>query len=208
LSSKGEPVGGQWSRGALLPLAACNVGAACDAASRARLLVSNDGQAVSSGDAVRFDPVERPSGVGPDEKWVLVRVNAGTLVALEGDRPIFAAPISPGVHGVSEGPYRTNPGRYRISSKAITADMGGEADRGAWRSREVPWVAYYDGSYALHGAWWHDQFGRPRSRGCVNLSPPDARWLFEWLEPPLPADWYAVVADASERPGTLVVIRR
>ena len=75
-------------------------------------------------------------------------------------------------------------------------------------AREVPWIAYYDRSYALHGEWWHDRLGRPHSLGCINLAPADARWLFEWLEPALPVGWYAVVADAHDHAGTLIVIRR
>jgi hypothetical protein len=51
---------------------------------------------------------------------------------------------------------------------------------------------FFQAHNALHGAYWHDQFGRTKSHGCVNLAPSDARYLFEWLEPKLPAGWTAI----------------
>ena len=119
---------------------------------------------------------------------------------------IWAAVISPGMHGATpKKKYRTPTGRFRISTKHLTSDMGGRIGQGAWRSRAVPWVAYFHDSYALHGAWWHDVFGQPRSHGCVNLTPGDAHTLFRWLEPQVPRGWHAVRATAKHR-GTVVVI--
>ena len=51
---------------------------------------------------------------------------------------------------------------------------------------------YFQLAYALHSAFWHDSFGRPHSHGCINLAPRDAKWLFEFVEPPLPAGWHGV----------------
>jgi hypothetical protein len=53
----------------------------------------------------------------------------------------------------------------------------------------VPWVLLFQGHNALHGAYWHDRFGNRKSHGCVNLAPYDARWVFEWTGPMLPAGW-------------------
>jgi hypothetical protein len=64
---------------------------------------------------------------------------------------------------------------------------------------------YFEGSYALHGAFWHDRFGQVRSHGCVNLAPEDARWLFRWTTPLLPAGWHGVVAPRPNI-GTWVFI--
>src|SRR5690606_11596349 len=44
--------------------------------------------------------------------------------------------------------------------------------------RDVPWIQYFSAGFALHGAYWHDVFGTPRSHGCVNLAPIDARIVF------------------------------
>ena len=56
----------------------------------------------------------------------------------------------------------------------------------------VPWVMFFQAHNALHAAYWHDRFGAVKSHGCANLSPLDAHYLFDWLEPPLPPGWTSV----------------
>ena len=51
----------------------------------------------------------------------------------------------------------------------------------------MPFVQYFTEGFALHGAYWHDDFGTPRSHGCVNLAPVDAAWLFRFTDPEVPA---------------------
>jgi hypothetical protein len=63
---------------------------------------------------------------------------------------------------------------------------------------------YFLGSYALHAAFWHERFGHPRSHGCVNLAPRDARWLFFWTLPELPSAWHGVLADVGK--GTTILL--
>jgi L,D-transpeptidase catalytic domain len=65
---------------------------------------------------------------------------------------------------------------------------------------------YYDHNFALHTAHWHDGFGDPRSHGCVNLAPRDARLLYRWSSPDVPPGWIAVYGDA-DTPGSLVRVR-
>src|SRR6185437_6031612 len=55
---------------------------------------------------------------------------------------------------------------------------------------DVPYIQHFHEGYALHGAFWHDEFGHPRSHGCINLAPADAAWLFEWTDPVVPPDWH------------------
>jgi lipoprotein-anchoring transpeptidase ErfK/SrfK len=58
-----------------------------------------------------------------------------------------------------------------------------EADRSDYYYlQDVPWVLYYDQARAIHGAYWHNGYGYPRSHGCVNLSPVDANWFYRWAE--------------------------
>ena len=88
----------------------------------------------------------------------------------------------------------------------MTATMDGDvAADGPYSIEDVPWIMYFQGSYALHGAFWHGNFGHNMSHGCVNLSPADARTLFMWSEPRLPDGWHGVFATDA-RPGTRVVI--
>jgi hypothetical protein len=71
---------------------------------------------------------------------------------------------------------------------------------------DVPWTMYYDRDFALHTAYWHDGFGSPRSHGCVNLSPRDARLLYHWSSPDVPPGWTTVYGN-TDVPGSLVRVR-
>ena len=79
------------------------------------------------------------------------------------------------------------------------------ASDGPYSIEDVPWIMYFNGSIALHGAFWHSNFGHVQSHGCVNLAPTDARVLFGWTEPQLPTGWHGVEATA-DKPGTRVVV--
>jgi len=149
----------------------------------------------------------RPPGVGPKDKWVLVRVTHGYLVAYEGDKPVLASAMSPGADGVGRRGYTTPPGLYTVYAKAVSWDMAGVERGEPWKVDEVPWVAFFKDSYALHAAWWHDDFGRPRSHGCVNLPPAAAKALFGWLDPALPEGWYSVSAYYPQVKGTVIEVR-
>lgn len=72
--------------------------------------------------------------------------------------------------------------------------------------RDVPWIQYFASGYALHGAYWHDVFGIPRSHGCINLAPIDARLVFSWTDPPLPAGWHGINIGQDMGQGTRVFI--
>ncbi len=149
-----------------------------------------------------------PSDLAPDEKWIDVDLTRQALVAFQGKRPVFATLISSGRRNTvdKEKDFPTPPGTYWIREKHVTTTMDGDvASDGPYSIEDVPWVMYFQGSYALHGAFWHDQFGNMRSHGCVNMSPEDARTLFGWSDPPLPEGWHGVFAK-DEKAGTRVVI--
>lgn len=58
-------------------------------------------------------------------------------------------------------------------------------DPEAYELPGVPWVCFFETTVgiALHGTWWHNNFGVPMSRGCINLRCPEAKWLFRWTTP-------------------------
>jgi len=148
-----------------------------------------------------------PADVGEHEKWIDVDLTRQQLVAFEGRRPVFATLVSTGRRNPQdkEHDFPTPPGTYRIREKHVTTTMDGDvASDGPYSIEDVPWVMYFQGSYALHGAFWHDAFGNMRSHGCVNMSPEDARALFGWADPPLPAGWHGVFAN--EDAGSRVVV--
>jgi lipoprotein-anchoring transpeptidase ErfK/SrfK len=85
-------------------------------------------------------------------------------------------------------------GVFRVHKKFITHTMSGpDPDAGTYEVAQVPWTMFYWGSFALHGAYWHDDFGNVRSHGCTNIPPLDARWLFYWSQPGLPPGWHATI---------------
>jgi hypothetical protein len=143
-------------------------------------------------------PAKRPQGVGAGDKWVDVDLTQQTVTAYEGDTMVFATLTSTGKQTTP-----TITGLYYVYQKFITHTMRGVSETGTYYLEEVPWSMYFTQNYALHGAYWHDGFGAIRSAGCVNLSPVDAKWLFGWSGPTVPAGENYVRAT-NDNPGTWV----
>ncbi|MDB4935119.1 MAG: hypothetical protein JWP87_2091 [Labilithrix sp.] len=169
---------------------------------------TDDGWWMKAAEGVKTHPSDYPKDLKPGEKWIDVNVKTQTLVAYEGEKPVFATAVSTGLEDKEdkEKDHHTPPGTFRIREKHIAATMDGDvASDGPYSIEDVPWIMYFNGSYALHGAFWHNQFGRTKSHGCVNLAPQDAKALFAWTEPHLPDGWHGVMST-TEKPGTRVVV--
>ncbi len=151
-------------------------------------------------------PANRPTEVAREEAWIDVELASQTLVAYEGDRPVFATLVATGV-GAQGSAFATPKGIHRINAKlvATTMDNLSHTDVVPYSYEEVPFTQYI-GRVALHGAFWHDQFGAPRSHGCINLSLADAEWLFAFTRPTLP-EGAREAAASVQRPGTVVRVR-
>ncbi len=108
-----------------------------------------------------------------NRRWIEVRIRSQKLYAWQGDQLAFRSNVSA---GKSDSPTPT--GLFTIQSKHNVAPMRGEG----YNIPDVPFVMYYDGNYAIHGAYWHRKFGVPISRGCVNLDPDQAARLFRWAD--------------------------
>jgi hypothetical protein len=181
------------------------------------LLTREPGVWILAADAAVVHKAEPPAVVkemtSERKTWVDVSVLGGTLVAYEGERPVFATLISPGRGGVpapGKDPLETAStptGIYRVDGKFVTATMVSSTNDDFVHT-EVQYVQNFHGPHALHGAYWHDAWGEPKSGGCVNLSPIDARWLFAWSEPPMPEDWYGLRSVKAMGPATVVVIHK
>jgi hypothetical protein len=144
---------------------------------------------------------QRPPLVPRNARFIHINLAQQTLVAYDGQRPVFATLVSTGKEG-----YETPTGIFRITAKHVSATMDGMAGSDeAYSIEDVPWTMYFQGSYALHAAFWHEHFGNVRSHGCVNLAPADARWLFRFATPVLPEGWHGVIAT-HDNPGTWVSI--
>jgi hypothetical protein len=141
----------------------------------------------------------------PGERWIDVAPETQTLVAYEGARPVFATLVSTGRPNETPTPK----GVHRIWAKLLASNMGnlttGEPDA-HYSLEDVPYVQFFDNGVALHGTYWHKDFGHARSHGCVNLSPPDARSLFAFTAPRLPRGWVATYPTPLDE-GTWVRVR-
>ncbi|WP_437971047.1 L,D-transpeptidase [Sorangium sp. So ce260] len=149
-----------------------------------------------------------PQGFARDgKKWIDISIRRQMLVAYEGTRPVFAALISSGRSGMAD-PEETDAtvrGSFYIHAKHVSTTMDGDDEASeAFDLRDVPYTQYFHEGYALHGAYWHDEFGKARSHGCINLAPADAAWLFEWTEPAVPPEWHGALN--IEGGGTLVYV--
>lgn len=149
---------------------------------------------------------EFPSFATGDRKWIDVSIKEQTLVAYVGRRPVFATLVSTGRGGMGdpERDMATVRGTFMIYDKSVSSTMDGDEDRAdGYSLLDVPFVQYFHKGFALHGTYWHDEFGRQRSHGCVNLSPRDSAWLFEWTDPLVPEGWHGVV---NKDRGTVVYV--
>lgn len=117
----------------------------------------------------------RPAGVGDTERWIDVNLSTQTLVAYEGDTPVFNTLVS---SGLPQWPTVT--GQYHTYAKYESQTMNGYLLGYDYFLPDVPYVMYFYEDYAIHGTYWHNNFGTPMSHGCVNVSTPDAGWLFNW----------------------------
>jgi lipoprotein-anchoring transpeptidase ErfK/SrfK len=134
--------------------------------------------------------------VSASNRWIDINLSSQSLAAYEGDLPVYWASVSTGTRWTP-----TVTGRYHIYLKVRSQTMSGPG----YRLPNVPHVMFFYKAYALHGTYWHNNFGQPMSHGCVNLRTEDAQWLYEWSGPAVPPGKNYVRAS-DENPGTLVVV--
>lgn len=149
--------------------------------------------------------------VDPLEKLIVVDLVAQALSAFEGEREVYHAPISSGANYFGEDGTTllngTPDGAHPIWSKRLSRHMqGGTVDAG-YDVPGVGWVAYFaSNGAALHSTYWHNDFGIPKSHGCLNCRPADAQWLFRWTAPHVPYRPGHVTVNWENR-GTTVALR-
>ncbi len=138
-------------------------------------------------------------------------VSGGARSRTSSASPSAAATVERLKQAQSRGEKLDEQDRRRLLNieKGRDPEYGITVRRGAagFELRDVPWIQYFAAGYALHGAYWHDVFGSARSHGCVNLSPIDARVVFQWTDPPLPEGWHGINVGSDMGEGTAVVIR-
>lgn len=126
----------------------------------------------SIGQSVATDNAQvQYSAEDEDERWIDVNLSEQRVYVYEGDTLVNSFLAST---GVAETPTVT--GTFKIWIKVRVQDMFGPG----YYLPDVPYVMYFYEDYGLHGTYWHNNFGTPMSRGCVNLTVDDASWLFGW----------------------------
>ena len=155
----------------------------------------NPGEWVNSLKArkANFDPTP-PDGINIS-RWISIDLKEQILYVYEDSQLKFSTLIASGLE-----PFFTQPGAFQIYSKLPLETMTGafEVDRSdLYYLEDVPWTMYFDEARALHGSYWRTYFGYPQSHGCVNLSPGDANWLFQWAEE---GDWVFVFDPSGYTP--------
>lgn len=132
--------------------------------------------------------------VPPEEKRIEVDLREQILRAYEGDHVVMETTISSGIpsEDVPENgiPTETPKGEFRIYLKLPSRHMG-DGDLvsalDAYELPGVPWVSFFHRTgVSFHGTYWHDNFGTPMSRGCINMRIDEALWLYRWSRPEVP----------------------
>jgi lipoprotein-anchoring transpeptidase ErfK/SrfK len=142
---------------------------------------------------LRFIPQEEwypiSPNVPPQNKRIEVHLPEQVMIAYEYDQPVFMARVASGAK-FRNGDFSTPSGRYMTFHKRSSRHMArGNLAANGYDLPGVPWNSYItEEGIAFHGTYWHNNFGRPRSHGCINLTPQAAKWVFLWTMPTVPPD--------------------
>ncbi len=154
-----------------------------------------------------FDP-EELSPITPEipleNKKIEVRLEPQVVIAYEYNNPVFIAKTATGARFI-DGDYRTAPGTYITNRKRPSRHMaaGDPAAPNSYDLPGIPWVTYLtESGVSFHGTYWHNDYGKARSHGCINLSPTDALWIYRWSSPAVPF----TEETYQEKTGTIVEI--
>lgn len=168
-----------------------------------------DGSWMRKDDLRITTPAAPPPDLGANERWLDIDLSTQTAVLFEGTRAIYATLISTGkTHSNKDQDHSTPTGEWRIREKHITATMDGDGTAAGdmpYSIEAVPYVMYFHKSYAVHGAFWHENFGVKMSHGCINMAPLDAKYVFFHTDPPVRQGWQGAWSS-DERVGSLVVV--
>ena len=123
----------------------------------------------------------------PEElKSIHVDLGTQTVTVFEDETPVLVSRCSSGVKGTT-----TPQGEFLTYHKGPSIHMTnqGDAIENIFDLPGVPWVSFFTGTgVSFHGTYWHNDYGRPRSHGCVNLTPDDAKFIYRWTRPVVPPD--------------------
>ncbi len=131
--------------------------------------------------------------VDPRSKRIEISIDFQKLSAFEDDVLVKEFKIATGIPNLSRDPNAipsdTPRGNFKIHAKRPSVHMGDgtlRSDAEAYELPGVPWVSYFESStgVAIHGTFWHNNFGRTMSHGCINMRSEDAKWIYRWTTVP------------------------
>jgi len=147
------------------------------------------------GEALRPIPPEEWSPINPDieDKHVEVNVTHQYLSCFEGTSEVYYCRVSTGgkydVNGAPSSEWATPLGTHTIWRKLVSTHMTGGTTGGGYDLPGIGWTTLFSGQgMAIHSTFWHNSYGVPRSHGCVNAKPDDAKWVFRWTLPVVPPE--------------------
>lgn len=157
---------------------------------------------------LRLIPPEDLSQLSPEvpaeEKRLEVLLTQQAVIAYEANKPVFMTRAATGARFI-DGDYRTEPGMYMTNRKRPTGHMaaGDPVAPTSYDLPGVPWICFLtESGISFHGTYWHNDYGLPRSHGCINLACKDALWVYRWTNPTIPPE--SEIRAASS--GTIVKI--
>ncbi len=154
---------------------------------------------------LRVVPANELTPISPDihpvAKRLEVRTAEQVVIAYELDRPVFMTRAATGGQFYN-GDFSTPPGRFITFHKRPSRHMAaGNLAYDGYDLPGVPWISFFtETGISFHGTYWHNNFGHPRSHGCVNLTPKAAKWIYRWTVPVVLPDQL----DVYENYGTIV----
>jgi hypothetical protein len=151
--------------------------------------------------------------VPPDQKRIEVTISSQSLVCFEGDVPVFSTRIASGTTFFdAEGEahaFNTPYGEHHVQRKTPSRHMvGGEDINDEYDLPGVPWCLFFSRSgAAIHGTYWHNDYGHPRSHGCVNVTADAARWIYRWANPYVPSwEEYHLTSEDERDSATRIIV--
>src|SRR5271157_511608 len=144
-------------------------------------------------DAAAFRPLTSDDvspinpNVDPATKKIIVdsTLEHQTLSCFEGKNEVYFCRISSGNYQAQfSTPVGDQAVAWKIFSIHMSANLGKAASSG-YDTMAVPWPTFFNITVgaAIHGVFWHNDFGNQKSHGCVNVTPEDAKWIFRWTSP-------------------------
>ncbi len=151
---------------------------------------------------LRIVPPKELTPLSPEvqDKRILIELENQWLTCLEGEDTVFQTRVASGMWGMV-----TPQGVHKVLKKAHTTRMTGGTGSNYYDLPGIGFVTYFTAKgVAIHGTYWHNDYGRRRSHGCVNVSTAASQWIYRWTRPDVPYDQRRIVANAQE--ATLIEV--